>query len=155
MARLRGKLASKNENKLRELRHALPEWELELLEADAYPPEDGETYYDNALGKARFGREHTSEWVLGEDSGIEVEALGWGPGVASARWAADGVAEILRLLADSDTRRARGASARASSRCRAPRRCGTRPRARRSGRSRSLRFRAARARSCLRPCRCL
>ena len=107
MARLRGKLASKNENKLRELRHALPEWELELLDADGYPPEDGETYYDNALGKARFGREHTSEWVLGEDSGIEVAALGGRPGVESARWADDGVAALLDALQGVEDRRAR------------------------------------------------
>ena len=49
-------LASSNENKLRELRHALPGWELELLDADEYPPEDGETYYENARAKAEFGR---------------------------------------------------------------------------------------------------
>jgi inosine/xanthosine triphosphate pyrophosphatase family protein len=38
------RLASSNENKLRELRHALPGWQLELLDADDYPPEDGDTY---------------------------------------------------------------------------------------------------------------
>ena len=100
-------LASKNVNKLRELRHALPNWELELLDADAYPPEEGETYYDNALGKARFGREHTSGWVLGEDSGIEVAALGGRPGIESARWAADGVTALLEALQGVDDRRAR------------------------------------------------
>ncbi len=101
------RLASKNANKLRELRHALPDWELDLLEVDGYPPEDGETYYDNALGKARFGREHTSEWVFGEDSGIEVAALGGRPGVESARWADDGVAALLEALQGIEDRRAR------------------------------------------------
>jgi XTP/dITP diphosphohydrolase len=82
-------LASSNENKLRELRHALTGWELDLLAGVEFPPEEGETYYDNALAKARFGRTVTSpdRWVLGEDSGVEIEGLGWEPGVRSARWA--------------------------------------------------------------------
>jgi XTP/dITP diphosphohydrolase len=103
----RARLASKNANKLRELRDALPDWELELLDADTYPPEDGETYYENALAKACFGRAHTSDWVLGEDSGIEVAALGGRPGIASARWAVDGVAQLLAELDGVDARRAR------------------------------------------------
>jgi XTP/dITP diphosphohydrolase len=83
-------LASGNEDKLRELRRALPGWEIELLGAQEYPPETGETYYDNAAAKARFGRglADPARWVLGEDSGVEIEGLGGGPGVLSARWAA-------------------------------------------------------------------
>jgi len=102
------RLASQNANKLRELRLALPGWELELVDADGYPPEDGETYYDNALGKARFGRAHTSDWVFGEDSGIEVAALGGGPGVQTARWAGDRhVEKLLAALDGRDDRAAR------------------------------------------------
>jgi XTP/dITP diphosphohydrolase len=87
-------LASSNENKLRELRHALPGWEIELLGAAEYPPEEGETYYDNARAKAEFGRTiEPGRWVLGEDSGIEIMGLGGGPGVQSARWAAGKEAE--------------------------------------------------------------
>jgi XTP/dITP diphosphohydrolase len=87
-------LASRNENKLRELRHALPGWELELLDADDYPPEDGDTYYENARAKAEFGRRiEPQRWVLGEDSGIEIEGLGGDPGVTSSRWAAGREAE--------------------------------------------------------------
>ena len=88
-------LASGNENKLRELRHALPRWELHLLGAVDYPPETGETYYDNAAAKARFGRSLAApdRWVLGEDSGVEIEGLGGGPGVVSSRWAAGREAE--------------------------------------------------------------
>jgi XTP/dITP diphosphohydrolase len=83
-------LASGNENKLRELRHALSGWEIDLLGARDYPPETGETYYDNAAAKARFGRglADPANWVLGEDSGVEIEGLGGGPGVRSSRWAA-------------------------------------------------------------------
>jgi XTP/dITP diphosphohydrolase len=104
---LKAILASKNENKLRELRHALPGWELELLDAEAYPPEDGATYYENALAKARFGRTLVDARVLGEDSGIEVAALDGRPGVGSARWAEEPVAALLAALHGVDDRRAR------------------------------------------------
>jgi len=49
---IRAVLASGNENKLRELGHALDGWAIELLDADDYPPEDGATYLDNARVKA-------------------------------------------------------------------------------------------------------
>jgi XTP/dITP diphosphohydrolase len=108
---LKARLASRNENKLRELARVLEGWELGLVDADHYPPEDGATYYENALEKARFGRRFTDDaWVLGEDSGIEVEALGGGPGIRSARFGGDDPVE--RLLTDlreveGDGRRAR------------------------------------------------
>jgi XTP/dITP diphosphohydrolase len=88
-------LASGNENKLRELRHALPDWEIELLGAQQYPPETGATYYENALAKATFGRSlaDPARWVIGEDSGVEIVSLRGGPGVLSARWAAGREAE--------------------------------------------------------------
>jgi XTP/dITP diphosphohydrolase len=84
---LKARLASRNLNKARELEQLLPNWRIEPLEADDYPVEDGKTYYDNARGKALFGRTRAQpdEWALGEDSGIEVEALAGGPGVRSAR----------------------------------------------------------------------
>jgi XTP/dITP diphosphohydrolase len=92
-------LASRNEHKARELARTLPGWEIDLVEADAFPPEDGETYYENARAKARFGRSAGGDgWVLGEDSGIEVDALGGRPGIESARWADDGVARLLAEL---------------------------------------------------------
>jgi XTP/dITP diphosphohydrolase len=84
---LKARLASRNANKARELEHLLPDWTIEPVDADDYPAEDGDTYYENALAKALFGRTRVEpdEWVLGEDSGIEVAALGGGPGVQSAR----------------------------------------------------------------------
>jgi XTP/dITP diphosphohydrolase len=83
-------LASRNPNKARELERLLPGWTIEPLDAADYPPEDGETYYENALAKARFGRFHAEPevWVLGEDSGLEIAALGGAPGVHSSRSAA-------------------------------------------------------------------
>ena len=93
-------LASRNENKLRELRAALPEWEIALLETPDEPIEDGATFLDNARIKAQHGRTvaPADAWVAGEDSGIEVAALGGRPGVHSARWADDGVAQLLLEL---------------------------------------------------------
>jgi XTP/dITP diphosphohydrolase len=111
------KLVSRNEHKLRELRALLPDWEIELLEAAEEPAETGETFYENALAKARFGRSVGGQelWILGEDSGLEVEGLGGRPGIRSARFAGARATdeENLRRLLDelaaigTDGRRAR------------------------------------------------
>ena len=102
-------LASHNPNKLRELRSALPDWEIELLDVDHEPVEDGRTFLENARIKARHGRQFAKpeEWVAGEDSGIEVDALGGRPGIESARWASDPVARLLQELDGAEDRRAR------------------------------------------------
>ena len=77
-------LCSHNENKRRELEAALPGFAVELLDADDYPAETGDTFLENARGKALYGREvgPAGSWLLGEDSGLEVDALGGAPGVA-------------------------------------------------------------------------
>ncbi len=102
-------LASRNPNKLRELRHALPGWEVDLLDAPEEPVEDGHTFLDNARIKARHGQQHAdaAAWVAGEDSGIEVAALGGRPGIESARWADDPVERLLAELDGVEDRRAR------------------------------------------------
>jgi XTP/dITP diphosphohydrolase len=101
--RVRAILASKNQGKLRELRAALPGWELEPLDADDYPPETADTYYENARRKAEFGRSlRLAEWVLGEDSGLEVEGLAGRPGVRSARYAEPGEDPVAKLLDELD-----------------------------------------------------
>ena len=102
-------LASRNPNKLRELRAALPGWQIDLLDAPDEPVEDGATFLENARIKAGHGRLHApaEAWVAGEDSGIEVAALGGRPGVHSARWADDGVVRLLDELGDAEDRRAR------------------------------------------------
>lgn len=101
-------LASRNPNKLRELRAVLPQWEVELLVMSEDPVEDGETFLDNARIKARHGLgAGPGAWIAGEDSGIEVDALGGRPGVESARWASDGVARLLSELTGIENRRAR------------------------------------------------
>jgi XTP/dITP diphosphohydrolase len=109
--RLRATLASRNPNKARELERVL-RWTIHPLEAEDYPPERGETYYENARGKALFGRARTAgdEWILGEDSGLEVNGLAGGPGVRSARSGGeDPVRWLLHELEllSGDDRRAR------------------------------------------------
>jgi XTP/dITP diphosphohydrolase len=109
---LKAYLASRNAHKARELERLLPGWEIGVLAADDYPPETGATYYENARGKALFARERTpvDGWVLGEDSGIEVDGLHGGPGLRSSRSAAgDEVGWMLQALEgiDGDGRRAR------------------------------------------------
>ena len=100
-------LCSRNPNKLEELRAALPGWEIAQLDGYGYPPEDGDTYYANARAKALYGRDvaPVDAWVVGEDSGIEVDALGGEPGVRSARWADEGrqhLALLERLAGEAD-----------------------------------------------------
>jgi XTP/dITP diphosphohydrolase len=76
-----------------------------------YPPEEGATYYENARVKAEFGRSvDPSAWILGEDSGLEVDGLSGAPGVASARFArGEHVERLLRELdgVEGEGRRAR------------------------------------------------
>jgi XTP/dITP diphosphohydrolase len=110
--RLRARLASRNSNKARELERLLSGWAIEPLDAEDYPPEVGDTYYENARQKASFGRKRAEpdEWVLGEDSGIEVAGLDGGPGVQSARSGGeDPVGWLLERLdgVEGDGRRAR------------------------------------------------
>jgi XTP/dITP diphosphohydrolase len=81
-------LASRNRHKLREFGELLTGLELRPLpDGVESPSEDGETFAENALIKARAAREATGEVVVADDSGIEVEALGGRPGVRSARYA--------------------------------------------------------------------
>lgn len=94
-------LASRNAHKARELEALLPGWTIEPLDAEDYPPETGTTYVENARGKARFGA-RDGRWSLGEDSGIEVDALGGRPGLHSARYAPEGAPAIAKLLGELD-----------------------------------------------------
>ena len=106
---MRATVCTGNAHKLDEFRHLFPDWELELLGDVEFPPEDGVTYADNAAIKARFGRlvgAH-DRWMLGDDSGIEIAALGGGPGVQTARWAEGRhVEKTLAALTGAADRRA-------------------------------------------------
>jgi XTP/dITP diphosphohydrolase len=106
---LRAVLCSRNAHKARELETLLPGWSLEPLDRDDYPPETGTTYYENAALKAAFGHEKTGGWVLAEDSGLEVDALGGRPGVLSARYAPEGAPAVAKLLGELEGVGERGA----------------------------------------------
>jgi XTP/dITP diphosphohydrolase len=60
------------------------------------PPEGELSYAENALGKARAVASATGELALADDSGIEVDALGGGPGVLSARYGGPGLTDPER-----------------------------------------------------------
>ncbi len=65
-------------------------WEIEELGAEVVlPPEDGETFAENALGKARAAAEASGRVSIADDSGIAAAALGGAPGVRSARFAGE------------------------------------------------------------------
>jgi XTP/dITP diphosphohydrolase len=103
-------LCSRNAHKARELELLLPGWQIDPLDADDYPDEAGTTYYENAVAKARFGHGRVGGWTIGEDSGIEVAALGGRPGINSARYAPEGAPAIAKLLGElrgTEDRRAR------------------------------------------------
>lgn len=93
-------LATRNAHKLDEIRLALSAagegQGIEVESLDGVPglpdelPETGTTFEENALQKARFLFAATGVAVLADDSGIEVRALDWAPGIYSKRWSAQG-----------------------------------------------------------------
>jgi XTP/dITP diphosphohydrolase len=94
-------LATRNAHKAREFAELLPGHEVAGLPDEVVlPPETGETFAENALGKARAAAAATGTAAFADDSGIAVAALGGAPGVRSARWAGEDAtdADNLRLL---------------------------------------------------------
>jgi XTP/dITP diphosphohydrolase len=105
-------LATRNEHKLRELRQALPGVEIEPLPTGVeLPPEEGRTFAENALGKARAAHATTGRGAIADDSGIEAYGLRGRPGVHSARYAGEGasdeenLAKLLEEVGRTDNRR--------------------------------------------------
>jgi XTP/dITP diphosphohydrolase len=91
-------LATHNAHKLREFSRLLDGLDLEPLPADAPVPEEtGTTFAENALIKARAAHAATGKPAIADDSGIGAEALGWAPGVYSARYAGEGASDEENL----------------------------------------------------------
>lgn len=98
-------LATHNRHKVEEFQAivAATRPDLQVVAYDGPEPvEDGVTFAENALIKARAAAEHTGLPALADDSGICVDALGGAPGVFSAYWAghAKDAAANLKLLLD-------------------------------------------------------
>lgn len=103
--------ATKNEGKVREITEMLARTDIELVSLNRFEflpeiVEDGKTYLENALKKAKIISELTGETVLADDSGLQVDVLGGEPGVYSARYAGEGAtdeennAKLLAKLKD-------------------------------------------------------
>jgi XTP/dITP diphosphohydrolase len=95
-------LATGNAGKVRELRSLLDGIPFAIKSLADYPPfempeESGATYAENALIKARATAAHTGAVALGDDSGIEVDALDGAPGLYSARFGGPGLDDRGRL----------------------------------------------------------
>jgi XTP/dITP diphosphohydrolase len=91
-------LGSRNRKKLGELAELLDPHGLVLKTLADFPEsieveETGETFADNARLKAVVQAKQLQQWVLGEDSGLSVDALGGQPGVRSARFSDPGATD--------------------------------------------------------------
>jgi XTP/dITP diphosphohydrolase len=81
-------VATHNPNKIREIGEILPGWE--IMAEDSGAEETADTFVGNARIKAQsIAPRHPGAWVMADDSGLEVEALGGKPGVYSHRYAGE------------------------------------------------------------------
>ncbi len=98
-------LATRNEHKRREFARLLRGIEVDALPDEVIlPPEDGDTFEENALGKARAAAAATGRVSIADDSGIEAQALGGVPGVRSARYAGEDASDeqnLTKLLCEA------------------------------------------------------
>lgn len=89
-------LATRNIDKVREIKSLLVGLDLRIKTLDDYPDlpeveEDGSTFEENALKKARVVRGETGLTALADDSGLEVKVLDGAPGIYSSRFAGENV----------------------------------------------------------------
>ena len=99
-------LATKNRGKVSEFKELFRGFDLEIKSLNDFGPippviEDGETFEDNAVKKARFTAKVLGLPAIADDSGLTVKALGGKPGVFSARYAGEGAtdeANNIKLL---------------------------------------------------------
>jgi len=105
-------IATTNKGKLKEIRELLKGLDIKVLSISEFPGcpdvvEDGATFRDNALKKARTAAEYTGLPTLADDSGLEVDALDGAPGIYSARFAGPDADDrknnekLLKLLKDA------------------------------------------------------
>jgi XTP/dITP diphosphohydrolase len=92
-------VATENPGKLREIKESLREMDVQILslgDLPSLPPiiEDGNTFRENALKKARTVAHHTGKLTIADDSGLEVDYLNGEPGVRSARFAGEDASDV-------------------------------------------------------------
>ncbi len=114
-------LATGNQGKVVEMQSQLQEFGFTVIPQSDYPfeeaVEDGLSFVENAIIKARHACQHTGLAAIADDSGLEVDALNGAPGIYSSRYAdgsehegrgdAANNAKLLNALRDSDNRSAR------------------------------------------------
>jgi XTP/dITP diphosphohydrolase len=104
-------MATRNEGKVKELKEMMTGMGIDLISLNSFTnlpqiKEDGLSYLENALNKARVISEITGETVLTDDSGLQVDILEGEPGIYSARYAgedatdAENNAKLLAKLKD-------------------------------------------------------
>jgi len=102
-------VATKNQGKLKEIKELLEGMPVKVTSLSDYPyapniEEDGKTFAQNAIKKAVTIAMYTKKLVLGEDSGLQVKALGNKPGIYSARFSGETTTDkknnlkLLRVL---------------------------------------------------------
>jgi XTP/dITP diphosphohydrolase len=110
-------IATRNKGKTEEIRALLAKFPVDIKNLADFGPtpttdEDGETFEDNAVKKARFTAKILGLPALADDSGLMVEALGGAPGVRSARYAGESAsdeannAKLLQELESAENRNA-------------------------------------------------
>jgi XTP/dITP diphosphohydrolase len=94
-------LATRNEHKVKEILRICADWPVQWTTDREIPvvEETGTTYLENALLKAHGVAKATDEAALADDSGIEVDAIGGGPGPRSARYAGEAATDEENLRA--------------------------------------------------------
>ncbi|TRZ95429.1 RdgB/HAM1 family non-canonical purine NTP pyrophosphatase [bacterium] len=99
-------VATRNQKKLEEIKEILRSCKLDISSLADYPQapriiENGRTFRENAAKKALKSGRFTQKFALGEDSGLEVDALGGKPGIFSSRFSGRDKSDLknnLKLL---------------------------------------------------------
>jgi XTP/dITP diphosphohydrolase len=110
-------LATKNKGKIKEIKGIFADLSVKLIELPANDTdeveEDGKSYFENALKKAKHYALKYHLPTLADDSGLEIDALDGAPGINSARFVSkeatfnEKILKILELMQDVDKRSAR------------------------------------------------
>lgn len=95
-------IATRNRGKIREIQDILKYMNIDVRSLKDFPDiaeteEDGLTFYENALKKARRVCKLTDKLTIADDSGLEVEYLDGNPGIHSARYAGEHATDVLNI----------------------------------------------------------